>query len=93
MDENQIYKQLDKIKEIPTLPTIVFELNQHLQNPETSIARVRETIEKDQAMALKTSRRGFGLASMRERAELSGAAFEINSIIGRGTTVRAVWTD
>ena len=45
----------------------------------------------DQAMALKTSRRGFGLASMRERAELSGAAFEINSIIGRGTTVRVVW--
>ena len=53
MDENQIYKQLDKIKEIPTLPTIVFELNQHLQNPETSIARVSQTIEKDQAMALK----------------------------------------
>jgi signal transduction histidine kinase len=47
----------------------------------------------DQAMALKTSRRGFGLASMRERAELSGAAFEINSLIGRGTTVRVVWTD
>jgi len=47
----------------------------------------------DQAMAIQTSRRGFGLASMRERAELSGAAFEINSIIGRGTTVRAVWED
>ena len=45
----------------------------------------------DQTMALKTSRRGFGLASMRERAELSGAAFEINSMMDRGTTVRAVW--
>ena len=53
MDESQIYEQLDKIKEIPTLPTIVFELNQHLQNPETSIAKVSQTIEKDQAMALK----------------------------------------
>ena len=53
MDEPQIYKKLDKIKEIPTLPTIVFKLNQHLQNPETSIAKVSETIEKDQAMALK----------------------------------------
>jgi putative nucleotidyltransferase with HDIG domain len=53
MDESQIYKQLDQIKELPTLPTIVFELNQHLQNPETSIAKVSETIEKDQAMALK----------------------------------------
>ena len=53
MDETQIFKKLDKIKEIPTLATIVFELNQHLQNPETFIAKVSETIEKDQAMALK----------------------------------------
>ena len=35
------------------MPTIVFELNQHLQDPETSIVKVSETIEKDQAMALK----------------------------------------
>ena len=53
MDETQIFKKLDKIKEIPTLAAIVFELNQHLQNPETFIAKVSETIEKDQAMALK----------------------------------------
>ena len=53
MDEKQVYKKLDQIKEIPTLPTIVFELNQHLQNPEASIAKVSETIEKDQAMSLK----------------------------------------
>ena len=53
MDEKEIYKKLDHIRDIPTLPAIVFELNQHLQNPETSIARVSETIEKDQAMALK----------------------------------------
>jgi len=53
MDENHILQQLNKIKDIPTLPTIVFELNKHLENPETSIAKVSETIEKDQAMALK----------------------------------------
>jgi putative nucleotidyltransferase with HDIG domain len=53
MDETQIMQQLRKIKDIPTLPTIVFELNQHLQHPETSIAKVSEIIEKDQAMALK----------------------------------------
>ena len=53
MDENHIMQQLNKIKDIPTLPTIVFELNKHLENPETSIAKVSETIEKDQAMALK----------------------------------------
>jgi putative nucleotidyltransferase with HDIG domain len=53
MDEDHVMQQLNKIKDIPTLPTIVFELNKHLENPETSIAKVSETIEKDQAMALK----------------------------------------
>ena len=45
----------------------------------------------DKTMALKTSRRGFGLASMRERAELSGASFEINSAAGQGTLIRVSW--
>ena len=53
MDEQQFLKQLNKIKDIPTLPTIVFELNQLLEDPETSIVKVSETIEKDQAVTLK----------------------------------------
>lgn len=47
----------------------------------------------DKAMALKTSRRGFGLAIMRERAELSGASFEINSAAESGTTIKVVWAN
>ena len=53
MDEQQILKKLDRIKDIPTLPTIVFELNKHLRDPDTSIKIVCDTIEKDQAIALK----------------------------------------
>jgi len=53
MDERQILQKLDRIREIPTLPSIVFELNQQLQDPDASIARISQTIEKDQAMALK----------------------------------------
>ena len=34
---------------------------------------------------------GFGLRSMRERTELSGGTFEIESTQGKGTTVRASW--
>jgi signal transduction histidine kinase len=45
----------------------------------------------DKAMALKTSHRGFGLASMRERAELSGATFSIDTVTGKGTTIKIVW--
>jgi len=53
MDEQQFLKQLNKIRDIPTLPTIVFELNQLLEDSETSIVKVSETIEKDQAVTLK----------------------------------------
>ena len=53
MEGIQLLEQLDKIKEIPTLPSIVFELNQHLQDPDSSIAKVSDIIEKDQAMSLE----------------------------------------
>ncbi|HYB20696.1 MAG TPA: sensor histidine kinase [Thermodesulfobacteriota bacterium] len=36
-------------------------------------------------------RRGFGLTSMRERTELSGGSFSIESEKGAGTRVRTVW--
>jgi signal transduction histidine kinase len=42
-------------------------------------------------LSLKPSQRGFGLASMRERAELSGATFDIVSSAGKGTVIRAQW--
>ncbi len=44
-----------------------------------------------ETISLIPSRRGFGLASMRERAELSGARFQIQSAEGEGTTIRVVW--
>jgi putative nucleotidyltransferase with HDIG domain len=53
MDEQEILKKLDSIKDIPTLPTIVFELNKLLRDPDTSIKTVCDTIEKDQAITLK----------------------------------------
>ena len=34
---------------------------------------------------------GFGLTSMKERTELSGGSFSVESSKGRGTTVRASW--
>ncbi len=53
MDEQQILTKIDRIREIPTLPTIVFELNKYLRDPDTSIKTVCDTIEKDQAITLK----------------------------------------
>jgi PAS domain S-box-containing protein len=39
----------------------------------------------------KNSGRGLGLASMRERAELTGGRFSLSSEKGSGTTVRVSW--
>ena len=39
----------------------------------------------------KNSMKGFGLASMKERAELSGGACTIKSAKGDGTSIRVLW--
>lgn len=53
MKPDEILKKLDSIKDIPTLPTIVFELNELLQDPNTPITDISDIIEKDQAMSLR----------------------------------------
>jgi putative nucleotidyltransferase with HDIG domain len=53
MKPEEILKKLDSIKDIPTLPTIVFELNELLQDPNTPITEISDIIEKDQAMSLR----------------------------------------
>jgi PAS domain S-box-containing protein len=40
---------------------------------------------------IENSGRGFGLASMKERAELSGGSFAIRSREGKGTIIWALW--
>ncbi|MGD8776457.1 MAG: hypothetical protein PVF44_14175, partial [Syntrophobacterales bacterium] len=42
-------------------------------------------------LTVDTYERGFGLGSMRERTELSGGTFVIDSGKGKGTIVRASW--
>lgn len=45
----------------------------------------------EEAIYDKNSMRGFGLASMRERTELSGGSFTIKSAKGAGTNIQAIW--
>jgi PAS domain S-box-containing protein len=44
-----------------------------------------------QRLFLDNSRRGLGLTSMRERTELSGGSFAVESAEGNGTMIRALW--
>lgn len=44
-----------------------------------------------QESALAVRRRGIGLARMKERVEISGGSFAVESVPGEGTVVRAMW--
>jgi PAS domain S-box-containing protein len=45
----------------------------------------------EEKLSAEDHNRGLGLTSMRERAELSGGSFAIESIHGSGTTIRISW--
>ncbi|MCG6979778.1 MAG: PAS domain S-box protein [Deltaproteobacteria bacterium] len=47
--------------------------------------------DPEDLLSADTAERGFGLTSMKERTELSGGSFSIESGIGKGTTIRATW--
>ncbi|MDL1962859.1 MAG: HDOD domain-containing protein [Deltaproteobacteria bacterium] len=50
MDSKTILKKLDLIDDLPTLPFIAMEVNKMLQDYDTSINKLTQTIEKDQAI-------------------------------------------
>jgi PAS domain S-box-containing protein len=45
----------------------------------------------EDVLSVESSKMGLGLASMRERTELSGGSFAVESSKGKGTIIRAVW--
>ena len=47
--------------------------------------------DNGQGFDLGTVRRGLGLSTMRERAQLSGGSFDLESAIGKGTLIRVSW--
>jgi signal transduction histidine kinase len=94
-------------KDVPDpLKTAIFRVIQEAMNNiskhskatliQLSLGKKEDKIElviEDNGMGfdLETSTRGLGLTSMRERTELSGGAFVIESTTGKGTTIRASW--
>ena len=49
--------------------------------------------EVEKALTKESTERGLGLASMRERTELSGGTFSIDSAPGKGTVVQVTWPE
>ncbi len=58
---------------------------------ELVIADSGEGFSVEDATNMKNPMQGLGLSSMKERTELFGGSFSIESIIGEGTTIRARW--
>lgn len=56
-----------------------------------SIADNGNGFDMEQALDVENSGRGFGLASMRERTEMSGGIFHLDSSPGQGALLEAVW--
>jgi len=50
-----------------------------------------EGFDMEAALHANSGRRGLGLTSIKERAELSGGSLSIGSIPGEGTVIRAFW--
>lgn len=53
MDSKTMMKKLERIEDLPTLPTILFEVNRLLEDINTSAKVLSDTIEKDQSMVVK----------------------------------------
>lgn len=53
MEANIILKKLDRIEDLPTLPAVAMEVNKMLLDYDTTIDKLSDTIEKDQAMVSK----------------------------------------
>jgi PAS domain S-box-containing protein len=65
-----------------------------LEQDNRIIMRIQDNgvgFDVSKTISMQPSRRGFGLASMRERAGLSGADFDLTSEAGQGTTIRVEW--
>ncbi|MBN1547207.1 MAG: HDOD domain-containing protein [Syntrophaceae bacterium] len=53
MKEETINRRIEQLKDLPTLPTILMECNQMLQNPETTASTLGDVIKTDQAISSK----------------------------------------
>ena len=90
MDQKKILATLDRVDDLPTLPSVAMEVNAMLQDYDTPMEKLVQTIEKDQAMVPKilklVNSAFYGLPS--RISDISRAV----SILGFNTVRNAVVT-
>jgi len=84
MDVKIFLEKLNRIKDIPTLPSIAMEINRMVQDDDVSIKHISQTIEKDQAITSKilklVNSAFFGLRSKVKNASEAIVFLGMNSI-------------
>jgi putative nucleotidyltransferase with HDIG domain len=53
VEQRAILAKIDTIKDLPTIPHVLLEINKMLLDPDVSIKKLKEVIEKDQAITAK----------------------------------------
>ena len=70
---------------------ITLSLRKNNGTVELTVQDNGEGFDVGKILSTKSPRKGLGLGNMRERAELSGGSFSIESSAGSGTVIRATW--
>jgi len=70
---------------------VEIQLRKKIQAIELTVRDNGRGFDADGLREIKASEKGFGITGMKERAELSGGVFEVDSAPGRGTVIRAAW--
>ncbi len=70
---------------------VLVSLGKNSEHIELTIRDNGTGFDKNLVLSRDNPRKGLGLTSMRERAELSGGTFSLDSAVGEGTTIRVVW--
>ena len=60
-------------------------------NIELTIRDYGKGFDQERLSSMESSKKGLGLSSMKERTEILGGSFSIESTIGEGTVIRASW--
>ncbi|HUL29514.1 MAG TPA: GAF domain-containing sensor histidine kinase [Thermodesulfobacteriota bacterium] len=87
-----LQEALNNIAKHSRASVVLLFLRKNSQTMELTIRDSGQGFDLEEAFSRKGTTRGLGLDSMRERVELSGGSFSIESRKGAGTVIRAMWT-
>jgi PAS domain S-box-containing protein len=86
-----VQEALNNVAKHSRATSIHLSFKKNAQGIELDIRDNGQGFDLEGKMQSEDSRRGLGLVSMRERAELSGGSFAIHSERKGGTTIRVCW--